>query len=682
MLRLNVLSRFPNPFKHKTHDSDHLEHREIPFSAAPESNSEFTELFDEMAHRKGTNKRTSWGGSQGTMREQVSLESSETGRRRSGRRPTAVEVEGTAGVAAEGGVTKAMMGMRKGGSGSTTAGTKIPEESTIPREHQVKTQASMEMKKGESYPHGAPPAGDASVMTKEPQENRSPEKQRSVAESSLKDILTRNGAADQDSKQSLPRPQDTQRPPEQLHSELSEAQEEQATPGGSLQNELKQKSLDLDALRKEQYESKSTITSLQGQIEQKGLDLDALRKEQCESKSTITSLQSQLEQKSHEVDALRKEQRESKITTTALQTELRQKILDIDTLQKDQRESKSTIKTLQNQVGQLDRAMKDNDSLKSEVKRLKLHYENQNMELQQVKEKREADQVLLLQRTKELQEAQTYLTSTRTASGADIIRKVESLNAEILQAAASITDALSLDEAVSMTTNGGLNGIVDKELRLFIGEEIMAALAHHPGADDLDTIIQSGLQYLMVHHCHTLINSWSLEGSEYLAYIYGRIRSKERPSVAGRWRFMTKAQSKYAQYDMLENRTGEFMFDSIRLMIAEWIRDKEHEAHLIKIIEQKLRTVLNMAMAIDRIIGVDVVMEDWEVFYARPGMAFEQEIMDDVFRNPHDSGETEGLVLCPTGLGLRRTEDTPNGESEGWQVMLKGKTLLDSAFKK
>ncbi|KAK1224303.1 hypothetical protein PQX77_012811 [Marasmius sp. AFHP31] len=334
--------------------------------------------------------------------------------------------------------------------------------------------------------------------------------------------------------------------------------------------------------------------------------------------------------------------------------------------------------------------IKRSQALESDHGRLKAQFDSQSGELHQLKDKYKAQQLILDHRTKELQEAQAYLTSTRSTSGADIIRLIESLNAEILQVASSITDTLPFEQYTSARTTSK-RMVMTEYLGGIFGEEAIAAATCHPSEDDLDIIVQNALQYLMVGHCKDLVERWHVDPivSNFLKEMYRRIRKNNSSSVAGRWRTMTKAEVKYGRYDQVENNAKTRIIDDIQSLVHRWMKfsDKRAQASMSKIIETKVDTVLNIATQIDRAMGIDVVSEDWEAYLVHPGKPFNTVWMEDVFQASQGSTSTEeeaaGIVLCSTALGLRRRgESGPDNEDGEWQVMAKAKVLLDRAFEK
>jgi hypothetical protein len=134
---------------------------------------------------------------------------------------------------------------------------------------------------------------------------------------------------------------------------------------------------------------------------------------------------------------------------------------------------------------------------------------------------------LLEERTTELAGAQRFLTQTDSLSGADAIALAESLNAEILQAAAYMAD--SLEFSYSQTPSN----IEQKNRRVpyILGESIMQVLESRRGQDatGLDpTPVQIALQVAMVYCSTKIIDLWVQDdkGNETLINIFSRIAEK------------------------------------------------------------------------------------------------------------------------------------------------------------
>ncbi|ESK90557.1 hypothetical protein Moror_4293 [Moniliophthora roreri MCA 2997] len=208
------------------------------------------------------------------------------------------------------------------------------------------------------------------------------------------------------------------------------------------------------------------------------------------------------------------------------------------------------------------------------------------------KKKYNADRQMLEVRTKELQGAQEYLHATRTYSGAELIRLVESLNGEMMQAAAIITEALKLEQVDSPRDRSKLEDTALESLRLFMSDDMMA-LFYALDSDDSEPLIQSALQAAMAY-----------------CYIY---RQQGISSASGRWRAITKDHTKYASLDELE--------ESMRTRMCA----------LMAMVGERVSLVVKRALQIDKVVGLEMTSEDWEVFVVTAGDTFNGDFMQDVY---------------------------------------------------
>lgn len=136
---------------------------------------------------------------------------------------------------------------------------------------------------------------------------------------------------------------------------------------------------------------------------------------------------------------------------------------------------------------------------------------------------------LLEERTTELKGAQRFLTQTDFLSGAEVIAIAESLNAEILQAAAFMADSLEFSPG---TTKENITAyeVSYERARRVLGEPMMKALRSRweQHSTDLDpTPVQIALQIYMVYCSVKMADLWIQGGkgkeNEVLADIFSRL---------------------------------------------------------------------------------------------------------------------------------------------------------------
>ncbi|KAK7029534.1 hypothetical protein VNI00_014411 [Paramarasmius palmivorus] len=428
---------------------------------------------------------------------------------------------------------------------------------------------------------------------------------------------------------------------------------------GSLQAKLQRATSEKRSLEATIEESKNELKKATEMVEAK-------EKEVAEAQKRADNATLLLEQRTNESRSRMEQQ----------QSAARDIKASLDRKKEECRSLQANLENLQAQYQNLDAKACAADE---ERKRLKVQLDRQVAESDDLRRKYEACRQMLELRTKELQGAQEYLHSTRAYSGADLIRLVEALNGEIMQAAASITDVLDIETIASNRGIAGSHKAIKKEISLFLAEEMME-LFRSVEIEDLDVLIQSALQAALAYQCTFWINTWSPDkGTDnFLRNIYQR---QELSPTAGRWRAITKTHTKYALIDKIESSMHDHMFDAVVAIIhvaGLSPADKTHEEEITKVIRERILVIANQALQIDRIVGLEMTSEELEVYVCSAGQSFHQESMQDVFERKDGDTDSECIALCTTDMGLRCKQ--MQGSEEIWQVLLKSKVLLETAF--
>ncbi|PBK65398.1 hypothetical protein ARMSODRAFT_1022207 [Armillaria solidipes] len=266
---------------------------------------------------------------------------------------------------------------------------------------------------------------------------------------------------------------------------------------------------------------------------------------------------------------------------------------------------------------------------------------------------REEDRNLLNTRAAELCDAQTFLTKADKYSVAEVKSMLESLNGEILQLAAMLTD----DQDDQANQDGAMEDDLDhgtayrlaiQRTRVMLGEDWLALFS---GNYDKDVVLQSALIGVMVQYCAEFIEKWHCNGSadEMLRDLYQEIWQASTQAVASRWRAMTREKSKYGgdQGGALVENLALFLSDCLRdvLVMAGWsVSNAEHR--LTGAMSERLRIVASFAMELDRAIGEGITSQDLQVYSIVCGSSF-----DDRFMKADEDGT--GSIACTCDLGLR-----------------------------
>uniref|UniRef100_A0A0W0FHI0 Uncharacterized protein n=1 Tax=Moniliophthora roreri TaxID=221103 RepID=A0A0W0FHI0_MONRR len=193
----------------------------------------------------------------------------------------------------------------------------------------------------------------------------------------------------------------------------------------------------------------------------------------------------------------------------------------------------------------------------------------------------------------------------------------------------------------------------------------MMALFYALDSDDLEPLIQSALQAAMAYCCAIIINSWSMNKT---------VDSLNHGAYTN--------HTKYASLDELEEsmRTRMCALMASVLTMAGWVaKDNEHETEVYRMVGERVSLVVKRALQIDKVVGLEVTSEDWEVFVVTAGDPFNGDFMQDVY-GIHKAKSAGGgtQALCTTDMGLRSRQ--VNGAKEIWQATLKPKVLLNTAF--
>ena len=185
---------------------------------------------------------------------------------------------------------------------------------------------------------------------------------------------------------------------------------------------------------------------------------------------------------------------------------------------REQTEAKKQIRDLQGK----------NQKLEDELNILKVTLRGvQDKQLHTVK--------LLEERTADLKVAQTFLTTVDRYAGAEIMKMVEALNAEIFQGAALVSELLGDGNALKVDgrrKNAQLTGSDRSTLSRFIGPKLTEHLSTKSEQVRADPFpLQLAIQAIFTSWCVSMVDSfYPLSASDELKEIYRRIWESGRRS--------------------------------------------------------------------------------------------------------------------------------------------------------
>lgn len=341
---------------------------------------------------------------------------------------------------------------------------------------------------------------------------------------------------------------------------------------------------------------------------------------------------------------------------------------------------------LAEQIGALnDQLGQEHDQTASLKQQLDRHEKEKQIvmnELAQIKTKHSQTVTLLDTRTSELKGAQAFLTKADSMSGADVVRMVEGLDAEILQTAAFMADHFVFGERQDVTEE--MQGAIDR-LGELLGPKIVDLLGRTEHAND-PTLIQLACQASTTAYCRWIIVAWDFDDPNYdnfLKHIYMTVQKAEDQAVSGRWRALTRTHVQsmlHGDADVSLNLVLHIADTLADVLLVAGLKATHEHIHeeVMTTFGEKLTIVVRAALALNWVIGKDITSADLEPITVLWQSVFDSAVMEDV----NGGGLKVGVehVLCTTDLGLQRVvKSSKEGESE-WQtsMLLKPKVALES----
>ncbi|EDR07695.1 uncharacterized protein LACBIDRAFT_298115 [Laccaria bicolor S238N-H82] len=289
---------------------------------------------------------------------------------------------------------------------------------------------------------------------------------------------------------------------------------------------------------------------------------------------------------------------------------------------------------------------------------------------------------LLDVRTAELKGAQVFLTKADSFAGADLIKMVESLNSEMFQGAAFMSEGLEFDEVAGR--NARLNAQITERAKILLGSVMFSQLlAKPPTVDPLP--LQLALQSVMILRCRQIIQLLCPmeygDHNDFLKKVYNGIQASEEQAVTGRWRAMTQAQLRPSR-----SYASHIAEDLVNVLIVCGLSTSNSEYQvIIKDIKHRMSLLEKAALQLRVALKEGVTSVDIEPFDISTRAQFDPTNMDDAYgdsRKERKRGDGE-RIMCTTDMGLRRvlTKRSVDGQVQSYyDVILKPKVVLASSL--
>ena len=451
--------------------------------------------------------------------------------------------------------------------------------------------------------------------------------------------------------------------------------------------------------------SSTDSTSLMGRIlaylfpilvDRRRQDGDLVRHSQEELELVIRSREQQVTSLTAERDRAREEMKEQADLLAAVQRERDQLSDQMKSISSQSKGLGEQLRTLNEQLG---RAQGQTNGLREQLERRDTEMQIVTNELTQIKAQHLQTVALLDTRTSELKSAEAFLSKADTMSGADVVRMVEGLNAEILQTAAYVADHFEFSQRGDFTEE-----ILAASVRLeeLLGRKVVHLLdTINHGNDPM--LIQLACQASMAAYCLWMILSWDTEDANYdqfLKHIYTTVQQAGKSSscscysatyywiedqaISGRWRALTRThvQSMLHGSGDVSSILVPHLIDTIVdiLLVAGLRATQEYiRAEVSNTFGNKLTVIVRLALGLNWVIGREVTSCDLEPTSVLWETEYNPDEMVDV--NEEEVSHLEH-VLCTTDLGLQRIvktgKDAEGPKAYQTTVLLKPKVALES----
>ncbi|KAK0471592.1 hypothetical protein IW261DRAFT_1371697 [Armillaria novae-zelandiae] len=292
---------------------------------------------------------------------------------------------------------------------------------------------------------------------------------------------------------------------------------------------------------------------------------------------------------------------------------------------------------------------------------------------------REEDRHLLETRAEELRNAQTFLTKADTFSHADIKTMVDSLNSEIMQLAAFMTDSLHFSDTPLDLSDQDTCNAIDRA-KCSLGDRMVSLLQVRNDPDLRELVLQVSLQAAIARTCESIIQRWHQEIKTHKMFVrlYDDVKKKNTPAVAGRWRAMTRAETKYtSEGDIQQLGCNLILTNSWAVLRLAGLMTVDAKSLLERDFGARILEISKLTKRVDQAIGEGITSEDLAVFAIEHDTRFNPTSMVDANHNLMSEMITdeETAVACTSDLGLRATRRVP-ASSDSQVTKIESRVLM------
>ncbi|KAH8818666.1 hypothetical protein DL96DRAFT_1820094 [Flagelloscypha sp. PMI_526] len=281
----------------------------------------------------------------------------------------------------------------------------------------------------------------------------------------------------------------------------------------------------------------------------------------------------------------------------------------------------------------------------SQIRHLQDRVQEQEITLQSTQE-------LLDVKTKELAAANAFLTLTDGAAVADACRELETLNSEIFQFAALISESLTFDCTERSPVSSKAQRILGHPLHNVLLEA---------DADCMILAVQVSIQVVLSTLCSEVISSWCVTKEDFssdLKKLYEYFHHQGPARIAGTWRSLTRARVTLADsFDFIHNGLVEQFTTVIAevLLLAGWSKSPSlARKTLLADHKPRIADICSAALKLNKMIGEQITSVDLDIHHIAGEEMFNPSFMTDMYEE--NEGDKAHVVLGTTELGMIQRE--------------------------
>ncbi|KAG7450060.1 uncharacterized protein BT62DRAFT_1002398 [Guyanagaster necrorhizus] len=270
---------------------------------------------------------------------------------------------------------------------------------------------------------------------------------------------------------------------------------------------------------------------------------------------------------------------------------------------------------------------------------------------------------------------------------------LESLNCDVMQLAALMSDKLRFKHLYAKTLDE-LRKLHDaaENVQRILGRRVTELLMRNITNGMQSIVVQTVIHAVLAKTCHRLIQRWCMSNEEHnvFALSYKKFRATNSLEMAAQWRAKTREMTKYGPQSDSTRKFAlrEFIENLLDVLhIAGWKNSAPKEC-IEKLFGDRIRELVELTIRVDRAIMEGAMSQDLHIFMPAHDSIYDPITMVDIHKDPNaimPSDRNSDLVETCISIGLKLQEkhlekgqanDTETAVSR-IKVLLKAKVVLN-----